>query len=109
MGSYDLVDVEVTHESADDLFDSLSEDGAYEDHLQSIQAVRLQAGQPDSELRSLKELDENSVKLLEHQVDAAYRALFVDGWESPSRGRSWAWKDHRGRDDSQGDAFPGDR
>jgi len=74
------VDIEVTHEAADDLLDSLSEDGAEGEHLQSIQAVRLQAGQPDSELRSLKELDENSVKLLEHQVDAAYRALFeMDG------------------------------
>jgi len=80
MSGYDLVDIEVTHEAADDLLDSLSEDGAEGEHLQSIQAVRLQAGQPDSELRSLKELDENSVKLLEHQVDAAYRALFeMDG------------------------------
>jgi len=80
MSGYDLVDIEVTHESADELLDSLSEDDAEGDHLQSIQVVRLQAGQPDSELRSLKELDENSVKLLEHQVDAAYRALFeMDG------------------------------
>ena len=80
MGSYDLVDVEVTHESADDLLDSLSGGSDSEDHIQSVQAVRLQAGQPDSELRSLKQLDEDSVKLLEHQVDAAYRALFeMDG------------------------------
>jgi len=54
MSGYDLVDVEVTHEPADDLLDSLSEDGTEGDHLQSIQAIRLQAGQPDSELRSLK-------------------------------------------------------
>ncbi|QSG16348.1 DEAD/DEAH box helicase [Halapricum desulfuricans] len=80
MGSYDLVDIEVTHESADDLLASLSEGQNPEDHVRTVQAVRLQAGQPDSELRSLKELDENSVKLLEHQVDAAYRALFeMDG------------------------------
>lgn len=80
MGSYDLVDVEVTHESAEDLLETLSEDGTDGDHVQSIQAIRLEAGQPDSELRSLKQLDENSVKLLEHQVDAAYRALFeMDG------------------------------
>src|SRR6056297_3640113 len=78
MDGYDLVDVEVTHESADALLDNLSRDA--DDHIQSIQATRLQAGQPDSELRSLKQLDENSVKMLEHQVDAAYRALFeMDG------------------------------
>jgi SNF2 family DNA or RNA helicase len=78
MDGYDLVDVEVTHESADDLLESLSQDG--DDHIQSVQATRLQAGQPDSELRALKQLDENSVKMLEHQVDAAYRALFeMDG------------------------------
>jgi SNF2 family DNA or RNA helicase len=78
MDGYDLVDVEVTHESADDILDSLSQDAT--DHIQSVQATRLQAGQPDSELRALKQLDENSVKMLEHQVDAAYRALFeMDG------------------------------
>jgi SNF2 family DNA or RNA helicase len=80
MSNYDLVDIEVTHNSADELFGSISEDSDGQDHLQSIQAARLQAGQPDSELQSLKQLDENSVKLLEHQVDAAYRALFeMDG------------------------------
>ena len=80
MSNYDLVDIEVTHNSTDELFDPITEDGDGKDHLQSIQAARLQAGQPDSELQSLKQLDENSVKLLEHQVDAAYRALFeMDG------------------------------
>jgi len=80
MDGYDLVDVEVTHESAENLFESSSENETDSDHLPSIQAVRLKAGRPDSELRSLKQLDENSVKLLEHQVDAAYRALFeMDG------------------------------
>ena len=80
MGDYDLVDTEVIHDSADTLLDSLEEDSTNDNHLQTIQAVRLQAGQPDSELRSLKQLDEDSVKLLEHQVDAAYRALFeMDG------------------------------
>ena len=39
MSGYDLVDIEVTHEAADDLLDSLSEDGAEGEHLQSIQAV----------------------------------------------------------------------
>jgi SNF2 family DNA or RNA helicase len=77
MDDYDLVATEVTHESAKDLLDSLDNEG---NHLQTIQAVRLQAGQPDSELRSLKQLNEDSVKMLEHQVDAAYRALFeMDG------------------------------
>ena len=80
MADFDLVETEVTHESADDLLDSIDEDSADGDHVQTVQAVRLQAGQPDSELRSLKQLDEESVKLLEHQVDAAYRALFeMDG------------------------------
>ena len=79
MDGYDLVDVEVTHEDNEELFDSL--DGADRDaHPQTLRAVRLRAGQPDSELRSLKQLDEDAVKLLEHQVDAAYRALFeMDG------------------------------
>ena len=80
MGDYDLVDIEVTHEDADWFQRHPLADSTGEHHLHSIQAVRLQAGQPDTELRSLKQLDENSVKLLEHQVDAAYRALFeMDG------------------------------
>lgn len=80
MGDYDLVDIEVTHDDADAIKRRLAEEPPGEQHLYSIQAVRLQAGQPDSELRSLKQLDEESVKLLEHQVDAAYRALFeMDG------------------------------
>ena len=80
MDGYDLVDVEVTHEDNDDLFDALEDSSGGDKHLQTLLAVRLQAGQPDSELRSLKQLDEDSVKLLEHQVDAAYRALFeMDG------------------------------
>jgi SNF2 family DNA or RNA helicase len=80
MADFDLVGTEVTHESADDLLDSIDQGSTENDHLQTVQAIRLQAGQPDSELRSLKQLDEESVKLLEHQVDAAYRALFeMDG------------------------------
>ena len=79
MSDFDLVDIEVIHEPADDIL--YTEPGeTSEGHLHTVQAVRLQAGQPDSELRSLKQLDENSVKMLEHQVDAAYRALFeMDG------------------------------
>jgi SNF2 family DNA or RNA helicase len=80
MGEYDLVGTEVIHESPSELLDSIDESLTSGDHLQTVEAVRLQAGQPDSELRSLKQLDEESVKLLEHQVDAAYRALFeMDG------------------------------
>jgi SNF2 family DNA or RNA helicase len=80
MDGYDLVDVEVTYENNDALFDALENSRSGSEHLQTIQAVRLKAGQPDSELRSLRQLDEDSVKLLEHQVDAAYRALFeMDG------------------------------
>lgn len=76
MADYDLVETEVIHESADNLLDGIDGHGTGEGHLQTVQAVRLQAGQPDAELRSLNQLDEDAVKLLEHQVDAAYRALF---------------------------------
>ena len=80
MTDYDLVETEVIHESADELLDAIEDRSTSDNHIQTVQAVRLQAGQPDSELRSLKQLDEESVKLLEHQVDAAYRALFeMDG------------------------------
>ena len=80
MADFDLVDTEVSHESATGLLDAISEDSTNGEHLHTLQAVRLRAGRSDSELRSLKQLDEESVKLLEHQVDAAYRALFeMDG------------------------------
>ncbi len=80
MTDYDLVETEVIHESADELLDAIEDRYTSGNHIQTVQAVRLQAGQPDSELRSLRQLDEESVKLLEHQVDAAYRALFeMDG------------------------------
>ncbi|TYL37430.1 ATP-dependent helicase [Natronococcus pandeyae] len=79
MADYDLVGVEVTHEDPDPLL-KRSEEKESGEHLHTVQALRLEAGQPDSELRSLKKLDDESVKLLEHQVDAAYRALFeMDG------------------------------
>ena len=45
-------------------------------HRLTLLAQRLRAGQPDDELRSLGEVDTEQVKLLEHQVDAAHRALF---------------------------------
>jgi SNF2 family DNA or RNA helicase len=73
-----LVDVEFRHEDADKL-DNLTNASSLENHFLTVQANRLQAGQPDSELRSLTHLDEESVKLLEHQVTAAHRALFEMG------------------------------
>jgi len=80
MTSDDLVDVEYRHEDADELAPRAVDASSLDDHLLTVQANRLQAGQPDSELRSLSHLDEENVKLLEHQVDAAHRALFeMDG------------------------------
>jgi SNF2 family DNA or RNA helicase len=81
-----LVDVEVTHENADDLSDAVAAASAskaaeadatdFPAHRRTVVANRLLAGQPDTELRSLSEVDDDQVKLLEHQVDAAHRALF---------------------------------
>jgi SNF2 family DNA or RNA helicase len=80
MPTNSLVDVEFRHEDADELVYQPAEESSLENHLLTVQANRLQAGQPDSELRSLSHLDEENVKLLEHQVDAAHRALFeMDG------------------------------
>nr|WP_277543561.1 SNF2-related protein [Halomicroarcula sp. FL173] len=74
------MEVEFRHEDEDTLLTDASESSPLAEHLLSVQANRLQAGQPDSELRSLSHLDEENVKLLEHQVDAAHRALFeMDG------------------------------
>ena len=79
MNDADLVDVEIHHEDTD-LVDRLIDASSPDDHLLTVQANRLQAGQPDTELRSLSHLDEENVKLLGHQVDAAHRALFeMDG------------------------------
>jgi len=81
MNEQDLVDIEVTHDDPDDLVDSYSSEIAdFPFHRQTVVANRLLAGQPDTELRSLSRVDEEEVKLLEHQVDAAHRALFeMDG------------------------------
>ncbi|MFP9192156.1 DEAD/DEAH box helicase [Natrialbaceae archaeon A-CW1-1] len=75
----DLVDVDVYHEDAEDLLDRLGAVPSFENHRLSVQANRLQAGQPDTELRSLSHLDDDHVKLLEHQVNAAHSALFEMG------------------------------
>jgi SNF2 family DNA or RNA helicase len=81
MEEQDLVDIEVTHDDPDDLLDSYSSGiSEFSFHRQTVVANRLLAGQPDTELRSLTHVDEEEVKLLEHQVDAAHRALFeMDG------------------------------
>ncbi|EMA23821.1 DEAD/DEAH box helicase [Haloarcula marismortui] len=81
MSDDDLVDVEVTHEEPDNLLDSYSSGTSeFPFQRQTVIANRLNAGNPDTELRSLSGVDEDQVKLLEHQVDAAHRALFeMDG------------------------------
>ena len=75
-----LVDVEIRHEENDNVPNSRLGGSSFNEHALTVQANRLRAGQPDTELRSLSHLDEENVKLLEHQVDAAHRALFeMDG------------------------------
>lgn len=76
----DLVDAEIRHEDVGELVGETGDGDSLEKHLLTVHANRLKSGQPDSELRSLSHLDEESVKLLEHQVTAAHRALFeMDG------------------------------
>jgi SNF2 family DNA or RNA helicase len=79
MTDNDPIDVEIRHEEPgwEDRTDYETEP---DDHLLTVRANRLQAGKPDTELRSLSHLNEEQVKLLEHQVNAAHRALFeMDG------------------------------
>jgi len=72
------VPVEIDHEAPE--FDTDADPQPLDSHRASTFAQRLRAGEPDDELRSLGAVDESQVKLLEHQVDAAYRALFeMDG------------------------------
>jgi len=76
----DRVELNISHESTPEpnLSDYIPSD--HQKHLTTLRALRLHAGQPDDELRSLNEVSEEQVKLLEHQVEAAYRALFeMDG------------------------------
>jgi len=77
MDDEDLVSVEVTHEPADDLLAMLGDEPrARTAHWAGLAATRLRHGEASKELRSLATVDDAEVKLLEHQVDAAYRALF---------------------------------
>lgn len=71
------IELSISHEDTTIFEAESSNQGTHADTLRSL---RLQAGQPSKELQSLTQLDEEAVKLLEHQVDAAYRALFeMDG------------------------------
>ena len=77
MDEQDLVDIEVSHDDPDNLVDAYTSGIAeFSFHRQTVVANRLLSGQPDTELRSLVGVDEEQVKLLEHQVNAAHRALF---------------------------------
>lgn len=77
------VDLSISHSDRGDLptIDQSSYGPSdHKKHLATLRALRLRAGQADDELRSLSEVSEEQVKLLEHQVEAAYRALFeMDG------------------------------
>lgn len=83
MEEADLVpDVEIQYGEGGELARLQNSDSEedIEGHSLTLDSLRLQAGQPDDELRSLSEISEEQVKLLEHQVDAAHRALFeMDG------------------------------
>ncbi|WP_049893911.1 DEAD/DEAH box helicase [Salinarchaeum sp. Harcht-Bsk1] len=80
MKERNLVEVAFNHEEADRPVERDRASGKLKNHRISIEANRLKAGKPDTELRSLSHLDQEAVKLLEHQVDAAHRALFeMDG------------------------------
>ena len=81
MGKQDLVDIDISHDDPDDIIEADSSGVSdFSFHRQTVVANRVLAGQPDTELRSLSHVDEEQVKLLEHQVDTAYRALFeMDG------------------------------
>jgi SNF2 family DNA or RNA helicase len=81
MDEQDLVDLEVNHKAPDNIVDIYSSGiGDFSFHRQTVLANRLLAGQPDTELQSLARVDQEEVKLLEHQVEAAHRALFeMDG------------------------------
>ncbi|RDZ49585.1 ATP-dependent helicase [Haloferax sp. Atlit-4N] len=69
-----FVSVNISHDSASNLSISGSDESL--PGLLPVHAQRLLSGRPDTSLQSLSTLDTEAVKLLEHQVDAAYRALF---------------------------------
>ena len=81
MDEEDLVEAEVIHQEPEDILSSYTSGTTeFSFHRSTVIANRLNSGNPDTELRSLSGVDVEQVKLLEHQVDAAHRALFeMDG------------------------------
>ncbi|GGK83284.1 DEAD/DEAH box helicase [Haloarcula sebkhae] len=76
-----LVDTTFELEDSPDILDKIgtSTDEDLSDHLLNIEANRLSIAQSQQELQSLEEISDQ-VQLLEHQLDAAHRALFqMDG------------------------------
>jgi SNF2 family DNA or RNA helicase len=76
-----LVDTTFELEDSPDILDKISTsvDEDLSDHLLNIEANRLSIAQSQQELQSLEEIADQ-VQLLEHQLDAAHRALFqMDG------------------------------
>jgi SNF2 family DNA or RNA helicase len=76
MEDSELVGVEFRRTEPNELLSGTKSTNRKRSHRNSILASRLRTGQPESELRSLASLDEAEIKLLEHQVSAAHRALF---------------------------------
>ncbi|MDQ2074716.1 SNF2-related protein [Haloarcula sp. H-GB4] len=76
-----LVDTTFELEDSPNILDKIgtSTDEDLSDHLLNIEANRLSIAQSQQELQSLEEISDQ-VQLLEHQLDAAHRALFqMDG------------------------------
>ncbi|KTG11431.1 helicase [Haloprofundus marisrubri] len=76
-----LVDITVNFEDSPMALDKIgtSVTETHSDHLLNIEANRLSIAQSQQELQSIEEIAEQ-IQLLEHQLDAAHRALFqMDG------------------------------
>lgn len=76
-----LVDVHFDLEDSPDILEAVSTptESNLSEHLLNIEANRLSIAQSQQELQSIEELA-GQVQLLEHQLDAAHRALFqMDG------------------------------
>ena len=72
-----LVDATVKLEDSPSILDEVGKPGGEElsTHLLNIEANRLSIAQSQQELQSLEEITDQ-IQLLEHQLDAAHRALF---------------------------------
>lgn len=76
-----LVDVHLDLENSPDILEAVTTptENTLSEHLLNIEANRLSIAQSQQELQSIEELA-GQVQLLEHQLDAAHRALFqMDG------------------------------